>query len=76
MIDRDMFGSRRGEYPLPHGSTPSRCASCGKWIVWTVTPSGARMPLSVETTEHRDGGSFALSHFADCPEAADWRRKR
>ena len=41
------------------------CRSCGAPVLWCVTPAGKRAPVN------RDG----TSHFADCPQAADWRKR-
>ena len=70
-----MFGARKGEYELPAGAVPTRCASCGMGMVWIKTPAGKAMPLSVATIEERGGVKFALSHFSDCPEAKEWSKK-
>lgn len=71
----DMFTAiRAGEYLIPEGLTPVRCASCGAWMVWTKTKAGKAIPLSLATAEQRDDGRYALTHFADCPEARKWRK--
>lgn len=69
-----MTGGLFDETPLgwviPNGYTaeitdpPARCRSCRAEILWTTTPANKRAPLN------RDG----TSHFATCPQAADWRR--
>ena len=42
------------------------CRSCGAPITWVKTESGKWMPLDPDGT----------SHFATCPDAAKWRKKR
>lgn len=42
------------------------CKSCGKEIFWVKTEAGKNMPVSMETKE---------SHFADCPNADQHRKK-
>lgn len=44
----------------------SYCRGCQASIVWVEHENGKRCPYNRE----------ALSHFADCPEAAAFRRKR
>jgi hypothetical protein len=73
--DRDMFGARPGEYPIPAYGRVAKCASCSADIVWTKTDKGRPMPLSLATAETRDGVCYALTHFSDCPEAKDWSKK-
>lgn len=64
-----------------------KCSSCGAEILWGVNPStGKRVPLSVKSMEKRFIYGLAsqtvlmtetyLSHFADCPQAAQHRRER
>lgn len=66
--------ARVHEYPLPPDAAPEPCRSCGAPIVWTQTPRGAALPLSVATRSVRDGHPVALSHFRDCPDAKAWGR--
>lgn len=66
---------RRGEYPLPPGARVESCRSCGARIVWLHTPAGRSLPLSLATVQTRGGVTYALAHFADCPDAKDWSRK-
>ena len=44
----------------------AKCRGCGGAIAWALTPSGRSAPLD------RDGGS----HFATCPDAERFRRRR
>ena|GEM_PF-6536872 len=48
------------------GADKGRCRACGKEIWWLKTKSGKAMPWT------RDG----VSHFADCPQANQFRRPR
>lgn len=41
------------------------CRSCHADVLWCVTPAGKRAPVN------RDG----TSHFANCPQAAAWRKR-
>lgn len=73
----DLFtGRRAGEYPIPPNAEPSHCRSCGAAIVWARTEGGRAIPLSLATVAERDGVRYALAHFADCPDAKDWSKKR
>lgn len=74
MSDRDLFGARVGEYPIPRYAKVNRCASCDAAITWTKTSAGRPIPLSLATVERRDGVAYALSHFADCPQAKEWKK--
>jgi len=73
--ERDLFGARPGELILPEHAFPTRCESCGAEIVWQRTRRGKLTPLSVATTEERWGVKYALPHWADCPQADQWRGK-
>jgi hypothetical protein len=59
------------------------CKSCGAAIQWVKTPVGKAMPLSVASKAKRiviDDEGIAqvvdtyVSHFADCPNAAQHRK--
>lgn len=66
-----------GEFLLPPAPQLSTCRSCGAAICWTHTDSGARVPLDMKTVRALpDGRSVAVTHFADCPEADGWRKKK
>ena len=67
----------------------SNCRTCGAPILWAVTGQGKRMPLDVDRRpvlvvegELDDGTAIVsqqagyTSHFATCPQADDWRRKK
>lgn len=57
---------RRIAYLLDHAGEPGRCRACGAPIVWFRHRSGAGAPYSMS----------GLSHFADCPKADQFRRRR
>ena len=46
-------------------SNRGHCRSCGAEVLWCITPAGKKAPIN------RDG----TSHFADCPQARDWRKR-
>lgn len=45
---------------------PGKCRSCDAEVVWIITKTGKMMPLNVH----------GVSHFADCPNAAQHRKAR
>lgn len=64
------------------------CRSCGKDIVWGVSPAGKKIPLDAdpemrfffqEDVALSDSGELVgavktyQSHFATCPNAEEWR---
>jgi hypothetical protein len=54
---------------IPEGYTfqrRGRCASCAALISWLKTPIGRTGPWNVDGT----------SHFASCPEANKWRKRK
>lgn len=76
--------ARPGEFIVPATSINSteplllntaRCRSCKAAVIWTVTEAGKNMPLSAATVEVRDGTLYALSHFSDCPNAKEHRKR-
>lgn len=70
-----LMGARTGEYLVPDAPEYGRCRSCGAEIIWIETVSGAKCPLSVASIEQDgDGRRYALTHFADCPNAARHRK--
>jgi hypothetical protein len=66
------------------------CRSCGAPIVWAQLLTGARMPFDPPIIVARRQVSLlpddrvvdfvdmdhTRSHFASCPQARDWRRRR
>jgi hypothetical protein len=68
-------------------TTIGRCRSCGTPVEWATTAAGKRMPFDPPVvrlpTLVDEAGSLVqvdmrqtVSHFATCPQAATWRRKR
>jgi hypothetical protein len=60
----------------------ARCRGCDAVIEWWITPKGKKMPMSVKEVKST-GGVFApvvefvrIPHFTDCPNAADFRKKK
>jgi hypothetical protein len=60
------------------------CRGCGAPIEWWITPAGKKMPMSIIRAADRavgikammkDSGDLRVSHFADCPEAKNFRRR-
>ena len=53
------------------------CRSCGAAIEWYVTPGGKKIPMSVIKPGDplKTSAEFRQPHFADCPEASNFRRK-
>jgi hypothetical protein len=63
------------------------CRSCGARVEWAQLITGKRMPFDPPLVVVRRQQSFLArdvdvvdmeatrSHFASCPEAAQWRRK-
>lgn len=48
------------------GFDPGSCRGCSAPIWWTVTKTGARVPLSID----------GVNHHIDCPDAARFRKPR
>ena len=69
-------GPRRGERPLPEGARIDKCKSCNADIVWAHTEGEKAIPLSVATSQLRDGVTHLLPHFIDCPQGKEWSRRR
>lgn len=63
-----------GEFVLPESVTPEQCRSCGAVIVWTRTPTGKPVPLSLALVEQHGALKVAKTHFVDCPESRQWKR--
>jgi hypothetical protein len=49
-----------------------RCRGCGEHIEWWFTPEGGRMPFNMMP----EADSQPISHFATCPEAERFRKKK
>lgn len=69
--------ARKSEYRVPARAPIRQCNSCHAQVVWILLGSGKQMPLSVASIRTDEQGvRWALSHFADCPNAAQHRRAR
>lgn len=51
---------------MPDSTARCRGDSCGEIVLWCTTPAKRRIPID------RDG----TAHFATCPDAARFRRRR
>lgn len=49
-----------------------RCKGCGAAIEWWYTPEGGRMPLDIML----EATTPVTSHFATCPNAAEFRKRK
>ncbi|HWP90492.1 MAG TPA: hypothetical protein VNM70_21605 [Burkholderiales bacterium] len=74
--DRDLFGARPHEYVLPPNYRGTTCASCGAYIAFVRTPAGKAMPVALATAEIRDGVTYCLPHWIDCPQSREWSSKK
>lgn len=67
-----------GGFRAPGGGR-GKCRSCGAPIIWFKTSAGKNIPVNAETVLD---GDYTLelprhvAHFATCPEAAKFRKKR
>ncbi len=54
----------------------STCRGCQAPIEWWITPSGKKMPMSVKKTATIQHATADIRepHFANCPNAADFRK--
>lgn len=72
---RDLFGARVGEYPIPTNGQHAFCGSCGAEMIWTYTSKRRPIPLSLATVEvDEEGRRTAMPHFVDCPQAKEWSK--
>jgi hypothetical protein len=63
-------------YLIPPATKPARCKYCGIVVYWVRTPSGAKMPLSVDKPGCKAPGRFkrtgtiksglGLNHMTEC----------
>lgn len=49
----------------------SRCSACNSAMEWWQTPTGGRIPMNSMTADD----SPAVSHFATCPNASQFRKQ-
>lgn len=58
----------------------NKCAGCGAEIKWIKTKTGSRMPVNAElktiVTENGEIVRGYESHFATCPKADSFRKKK
>jgi len=50
----------------------SRCKGCERPMEWWETPGGKRIPMDPMVQP----GDAAVAHFATCPKAAEFRKKK
>jgi hypothetical protein len=48
------------------GDIPTHCRSCDALVLWLESTNGKRAPMNPD----------GVSHFATCPDADRWRKKR
>lgn len=60
-------------FPIPPAAPVVACRSCKAPIVWIVTALGKRMPVNYARVGCCPPAN-GTSHFATCPNAADWRK--
>jgi hypothetical protein len=53
-------------FEIPKDTPAALCAGCKATIYWIVTLKGKKMPVNPDGT----------SHFATCPQAATFRRRK
>jgi len=61
-----MYEKPKKKFKVDTDAPSSRCKSCKAEVWWIRTFNGRMMPVN------RDG----TSHFANCPQANQWREKR
>jgi hypothetical protein len=52
------------KFDIPKNSPGALCKSCRARVFWIITTKGKKMPCNPDGT----------SHFATCPDAAQFRR--
>jgi hypothetical protein len=61
-----MPDRKKVTFGIPAGTPAVPCRGCGAWIYWIRTEKGKLMPVD-------PGGA---PHWATCPKAAEFRRKK
>lgn len=83
MTVAERAGSPRRQpvfFTVPRDTEATTCRGCGGIVFWITTRKGAKMPVDtrvdggLEPLRDRDGRG--LSHFATCPKADQFRRRR
>lgn len=62
-----------------HEKRITRCRSCRARIIFLETTTGKKIPVDADTVEPEDeqfDNARHESHFATCPQADQFRRKR
>ena len=54
------------EFDIPASAIPTECRGCNALIYWIRTEKGKAMPVNPD----------GVSHFATCPDAKEFRRKK
>jgi hypothetical protein len=68
---------KRIDFHCPRGSRESKCTACGAEVAWILSTKNNRwQPLSIASTVVQDGERYMESHFADCPKASRFRKKK
>lgn len=76
-ISHDFDGGEDDKTLEKHEKRIVRCRTCRAKVIWFRTESGAKMPVDSDTVEPEDTEldlERHVSHFANCPDAAKWRR--
>jgi hypothetical protein len=58
------------EFEIPEDAPQRSCSSCGAAIFWILTRAGKPMPV-----RRVEGKSTGTSHFIDCPNGPQHRRR-
>jgi hypothetical protein len=53
-------------FEIPSSANPTECRGCRALIYWIKTAAGKAMPVNPD----------GVSHFATCPDAKEFRRKK
>jgi hypothetical protein len=58
----------------------TKCRSCGAHVFWVVSDrTGGKFPVDVQPDDEGHvlvDGTYYTSHFATCPQAQRWRKKK
>lgn len=67
---------------IPARTPASRCRSCNAWVYWVTMRSDKKLPVSIDRSNPEHGHptytttGHGQAHFADCPHADRWRKKK
>jgi len=76
----ERAGSTPFLFAIPRDTAPTPCRGCGRPVYWIRTKNNKAMPVDtrvdggLEPMRDRDGRG--LSHFATCPKADQFRKKK